>query len=74
MTLPRRTEEQAKGQAAGKGGRNVEFLMGFASEIAGLKGVSALAGDTDGIDGAAPVAGAYVDGPQRIGRGRPAIR
>ncbi|MCD2178592.1 glycerate kinase type-2 family protein [Rhizobium sp. C1] len=62
VTLPQRAVEQAMEPATGKGGRNVEFLMGFASEIAGLKGVSALAGDTDGIDGAAPVAGAYVDG------------
>ena len=48
-------------KASGRGGRNVEFLMGLAQEIAGVEGISAVAGDTDGIDGAADVAGAYVD-------------
>jgi len=42
----------------GRGGRNVEFLLSFALELAGLPGVWALAADTDGIDGAEDVAGA----------------
>lgn len=49
----------------GRGGRNVEFLMALglaldqrASDCRSL--VAALAGDTDGIDGAAEVAGAYL--------------
>ena len=48
--------------ATGRGGRNVEFLMGFARGIEGIPGIAALACDTDGIDGAAEVAGALADG------------
>ena len=44
----------------GRGGRNVEFLLSLALELDGLPGVFALAGDTDGIDGAEEVAGAIV--------------
>ena len=50
------------GSAEGRGGRNVEFLMGFAEAVAGLAGITALACDTDGIDGAADVAGAIASG------------
>ncbi|RYC30317.1 glycerate kinase [Lichenibacterium minor] len=42
----------------GRGGRNVEFLLSLAVELDGLPGVFALAGDTDGVDGAEEVAGA----------------
>ena len=35
----------------GRGGRNVEFLLGLAVALDGAPGVWALAGDTDGIDG-----------------------
>ncbi|MEI4470107.1 glycerate kinase type-2 family protein [Frigidibacter sp. MR17.24] len=48
--------------AEGRGGRNVEFLMGLAEAIGGIEGITALAADTDGVDGAAEVAGAFVDG------------
>ncbi|HYZ34453.1 MAG TPA: MOFRL family protein, partial [Crenalkalicoccus sp.] len=44
----------------GRGGRNVEFLLSLAVELDGLPGVFALAGDTDGVDGAEEVAGAVV--------------
>jgi glycerate 2-kinase len=44
----------------GRGGRNVEFLLALAIELGGLPGVSALAADTDGIDGAEEIAGAFV--------------
>jgi glycerate 2-kinase len=44
----------------GKGGRNVEFLLGFAESIRGEEGIYALACDTDGVDGAEEVAGAIV--------------
>ncbi len=47
---------------AGRGGRNSEFLLAFATGIAGLEGVTALAGDTDGIDGSEENAGALADG------------
>lgn len=46
----------------GKGGRNTEFLLSFAAEIDGISGVSALAADTDGIDGSQDNAGAFADG------------
>lgn len=44
----------------GNGGRNVEFLLALALTLDGLPGVHALAGDTDGIDGAAEIAGAII--------------
>lgn len=46
----------------GRGGRNAEFLLAFAIGIDGLDGVTALAADTDGIDGSENNAGAFVDG------------
>ena len=42
----------------GRGGRNVEFLLSMAVALDGLPGVHALAGDTDGVDGAEEIAGA----------------
>lgn len=45
---------------AGRGGRNTEFLLGFAIAIAGRDGIWAMAGDTDGIDGTEDAAGAIV--------------
>ena len=44
----------------GRGGRNVEFLLALAVALNGLPNVYALAGDTDGVDGAEEVAGAIV--------------
>lgn len=44
----------------GCGGRNVEFLLSLAIDLNGLADVYALAADTDGIDGAAEVAGAII--------------
>jgi glycerate-2-kinase len=44
----------------GRGARNVEFLLALAIELNGLAGVYALAADTDGVDGAAKVAGAFI--------------
>lgn len=46
----------------GKGGRNAEFLMGFGLAIDGVRDVTALAADTDGIDGSEDNAGGFVDG------------
>ena len=45
-------------RGSGRGGRNVEFLLALAIELDGLPGVFALAGDTDGVDGAEEIAGA----------------
>jgi hydroxypyruvate reductase len=48
----------------GRGGRNVEFLLGLAAALrkdpAGAAQIAALAGDTDGIDGTEDNAGAIV--------------
>lgn len=46
----------------GRGGRNSEFLLAFASAIDGVSGIAALAADTDGIDGSEDNAGAFADG------------
>ena len=46
----------------GRGGRNTEFLLSFALEIEGMEGISAIAADTDGIDGSEDNAGAFADG------------
>ncbi|MYM55062.1 glycerate kinase type-2 family protein [Thalassovita mangrovi] len=46
----------------GRGGRNSEFLLSLALEIDGVDGVTALAADTDGIDGSEDNAGAFADG------------
>lgn len=45
----------------GKGGRNTEFLLSLALDLEGAAGVSALAADTDGIDGSEANAGAFAD-------------
>jgi glycerate 2-kinase len=46
----------------GRGGRNAEFLLALAIAIDGVDNISALAADTDGIDGSEDNAGAFVDG------------
>jgi hydroxypyruvate reductase len=56
------------GGAAGRGGRNTEFLLGFAIAMAGAPGVWALAGDSDGMDGTSDAAGAFV-APDTLARG-----
>lgn len=55
----------------GAGGRNVEFLMALALKLNGAPGIHALAADTDGIDGAREVAGAFID-PTTLSRAREA--
>lgn len=45
---------------SGVGGRNVEYLMGLAVGLNGAPNIYALACDTDGIDGGAEIAGAYI--------------
>ncbi|MDF1728539.1 MAG: glycerate kinase [Sulfitobacter sp.] len=46
----------------GRGGRNSEFQLALSLAIEGAKDLSALAADTDGIDGSEDNAGAFVDG------------
>jgi glycerate 2-kinase len=54
---------------AGKGGRNTEFLLSLAVTLNEAKGIWALAGDTDGIDGTEDAAGAVI-GPDSLSNGR----
>jgi glycerate 2-kinase len=51
----------------GRGGRNVEFLLATAVALNGRPGIWAIAGDTDGIDGAEEIAGAIIT-PDTIAR------
>jgi hydroxypyruvate reductase len=44
--------------AAGRGGRNTEFLLALAMQLRAAPGIWALACDTDGIDGTEDAAGA----------------
>ncbi len=54
-------------RGSGRGGPNVEFLLALAIALKGEAGVHALAADTDGVDGAAEVAGALI-GPDTLAR------
>lgn len=51
----------------GRGGRNAEFALALAIALAGKSHISAIAGDTDGIDGSEDNAGAVV-GPDTLSR------
>lgn len=53
----------------GVGGRNVEFLLSLAVKLHGAEGIHALAADSDGVDGAAEVAGAVI-APDTLARAR----
>jgi hydroxypyruvate reductase len=55
VTLPSRAEY------SGKGGPNSEFLLALGLELEGVSGVTALAADSDGIDGTEHNAGAFLD-------------
>jgi hydroxypyruvate reductase len=49
-------------RGSGKGGRNQEFALAAAVELAGEGAMAVLAAGTDGIDGPTDAAGAYADG------------
>lgn len=53
----------------GRGGRNAEFALALAIALDGHARIHALAGDTDGVDGAEEVAGAIV-APDTLARAR----
>ncbi|MCA3562299.1 MAG: glycerate kinase [Aestuariivirga sp.] len=53
----------------GRGGRNVEFLLALAIALGGGTRITALAADTDGIDGMEQIAGAVID-PLSLDRAR----
>ena len=44
----------------GRGGRNVEFLLSLGITLHGHRGIHAIAGDTDGVDGQEEIAGALL--------------
>ncbi len=56
-------------RGAGRGGRNVEFLLSMAVELDGRPRIFAIAGDTDGVDGAEEIAGAILT-PDSLERAR----
>ncbi len=47
-------------RGSGRGGRNVEFLLALGIALGGQAGIYAIAGDTDGVDGIEPIAGAVL--------------
>jgi len=55
-------ETTLKVKGAGKGGRNQEFALVAALDLAGVEGVTLLAAGTDGTDGPTDAAGAFADG------------
>jgi glycerate 2-kinase len=59
------------GGRAGRGGRNLAWLLALAIALDGRPGVFALACDTDGIDGTSPAAGAVIT-PDTLARARAA--
>jgi hydroxypyruvate reductase len=48
-------------QGSGKGGRNQEFVLAVALELAGMENVAVLSAGTDGTDGPTDAAGALAD-------------
>jgi len=52
-------------RGTGRGGRNVEFLLGLAIALGGTDNIYAIAADTDGIDGIEETAGAVI-GPETL--------
>ena len=54
-------------RGAGSGGRNVECLLAMGLALAGHPRIYAMAGDTDGVDGVAEIAGAHI-GPDTLTR------
>lgn len=55
------------GIGGGIGGPNAEFCLSLAIALQGAAGIHAVACDTDGVDGAAEVAGAIID-PETLSR------
>ena len=63
-------------RGGGRGGRNTEFLLALAAALDGTPGISAIACDTDGIDGTEDNAGAivYPDSVARAAKAGIAVR
>ena len=60
------------GGSAGRGGRNTEFTLALACDLAGQANIWALAGDTDGEDGANLGAAGAIAAPDTLARARAA--
>lgn len=60
-------------RGSGRGGRNTEFLLSLAISLRGERAISALACDTDGIDGSEDDAGAWFDDSFIAGAGHAGI-
>lgn len=56
-------------RGGGSGGPNAEYALALALALDGAEGIHAIACDTDGVDGAAEVAGAVI-GPDTLTRAR----
>lgn len=54
-------------RGSGRGGRNVEFLLSLAIELADSANIFSMAADTDGVDGQEEIAGAFI-GPETLKR------
>lgn len=59
------------GRGNGIGGPNAEYALALAIALKGAPGIYAIACDTDGVDGAAEVAGAVI-GPETLARAKAA--
>lgn len=57
------------GGGSGSGGPNAEYALALAIALNGAPGIHAIACDTDGVDGAAEVAGAII-GPETLANAR----
>ncbi len=62
-------ETTVRVRGGGRGGRNAEFQLALALALEGLGGVSAIACDTDGIDGSEDNAGCVIS-PDTLSRAR----
>lgn len=70
LTVTRPVSESGGPLATGGiGGPNAEFALALAIALNGAPGIHAIACDTDGVDGAAEVAGAVI-GPHTLARAR----
>jgi glycerate 2-kinase len=56
-------------RGSGIGGPNAEFCLALAIALQGAPGIHAIACDTDGVDGAAEVAGAVI-GPDTLAKAK----
>ena len=63
-------ETTVKVTGTGIGGPNAHFALALLDALDGARGISAIVCDTDGVDGAAEIAGACIDDETLKNRGR----